>query len=90
MLDKTPQADRILIAQLHGEAQRHARRGELAEDERQAAVGEMRKLAGGRGDLLAHVAGIELGFGEGEPAPTWCPCPSGSLRCAVRLAPTRA
>jgi hypothetical protein len=79
MLDKTPQADRILIAQLHGEAQRHARRGELAEDERQAAVGEMRKLAAGRGDLLARVAGIELGFGEGEPADTM----SLSLRVAA-------
>jgi hypothetical protein len=70
MLDKIPAADRILIAQLHGEAQRHARRGEMAEDEHQAAVGEMRKLAGGRADLLAHVCGIELGFGEGEPAET--------------------
>jgi hypothetical protein len=51
----------------------------MAEDERQAAVGEMRKLAGGRADLLAHVCGIELGFGEGEPADTM----SLSLRVAA-------
>ena len=67
MLDKTPQADRILIAQLHGESERHARRGDLAEDERAAAVAAVRELAGGRGDLLAHVAGILEGFSEGEP-----------------------
>jgi hypothetical protein len=70
MLDKIPQADRILIAQLHGEAQRHARRGAMAEAEHQAAVQRMRKLAGAPADLLAHVCGIELGFGEGEPAET--------------------
>jgi hypothetical protein len=78
MLDKTPQADRILVAQLHGEAQRHARRGEMDDDEHQAAVDELRKLAGGRADLLGHVAGIELGFGEGSRASR---CPAGSVLC---------
>ena len=67
MLDKTPQADRILVAQLHGESERHARWGELTGDERAAAVAAVRELAGGRGDLLAHVAGILEGFAEGEP-----------------------
>ena len=67
MLDKTPQADRILIAQLHGEAQRHARRGELTGDDRAAAVAAVRELAGGRADLLAHVCGILEGFAEGGP-----------------------
>jgi hypothetical protein len=67
MLDKTPQADRILIAQLHGESARHARRGELAGGERDAAVAAVRELAGARGDLLAHVAGVLEGFAEGEP-----------------------
>ena len=67
MLDKTPEADRILIAQLHGESQRHARRGELAGDERAAAVAAVRELVGGRSDLLAHVAGILEGFSAGEP-----------------------
>ncbi len=34
---------------------------ELTEDEHAAAVVELRKLAGSRSDLLAYVAGIELG-----------------------------
>jgi hypothetical protein len=67
MLDKMSVADRILVAQLHGESQRHARRGELAGDERAAAVAAVRELAGGRSDLLAHVAGILEGFAAGEP-----------------------
>jgi hypothetical protein len=66
MLDKTPQADRILIAQLGGEAKHHARWRELTEEEHAAAVGELRKLAGNRSDLLAYVAGVELGFTEGD------------------------
>ena len=67
MLDKVPASDRILVAQLHGESQRHARRGELAGDERAAAVAAVCELAGGRDDLLAHVAGILEGFSAGEP-----------------------
>jgi hypothetical protein len=66
MLDKVSASDRILVAQLHGESERHARRGELAGDERAAAVAAVRELAGGRGDLLAHVAGILEGFSAGE------------------------
>jgi hypothetical protein len=66
MLDDRPQADRILIAQLHGAARHHARWRELTEDEHAAAVAEPRELAAGRADLLAHVAGILLGFGEGQ------------------------
>ena len=67
MLDKTPQADRILIAELT--ARQSITRGwrELTEDEHEAAVGELRKLAGGRSDLLAYVAGILEGFCEGGP-----------------------
>ena len=64
MIDERPQADRILIAQLHGTAKRHAKWRELTEDELAAAVGELRELAGGRGDLLAEVAGLPEGFGE--------------------------
>jgi hypothetical protein len=66
VIDNRPQADRILIAQLHGTAQRHARWRELTEDERTAAVGELRELAAGRADLLAEVAGLLEGFGEGQ------------------------
>jgi hypothetical protein len=64
--DNRPQTDRILMAQLHGTAQRHARWRELTEDEHAAAVGELRELAAGRGDLLAEVGGVMEGFGQGQ------------------------
>ena len=66
MLDKRPQADRILVAQLHGEARHHAKWRELTEAEETAAVTELRDLADGRADLLAEVAGILEGASEGE------------------------
>ena len=37
-----------------------------AQDEQDAAVTELRELAGGRADLLAQVAGIFEGASEGE------------------------
>src|SRR5712675_2712006 len=67
MLDDRPQADRILVAQLTGEARHRARWRELSGDEEAAAVAELRELAGGRADLLAEVAGIFEGTSEGEP-----------------------
>jgi hypothetical protein len=67
MLDDRPQADRILVAQLTGEARYRARWRELSGDEEAAAVAELRELAGGRADLLAEVAGIFEGTSEGEP-----------------------
>ena len=66
MIDERPQPDRILIAKLHGTAKRHAQWRELTEDERAAAVGELRELAAGRADLLAEVAGVMEGFSAGE------------------------
>ena len=68
MADKRPaeERDRILVAQIHGTAKRHAQWRELNEDEHAAAVGELRELAAGRADLLAHVAGIVEGFSEGQ------------------------
>ncbi len=51
MLDERPQADRILIAQLHGEAKHQAKWRELTEDEDAAAVAVLREVAAGRGDL---------------------------------------
>ena len=66
MIDKCPQADRILVAQLTGEARHRARWRELSSDEEAAAVIALRELAGGRADLLAEVAGILEGAGEGE------------------------
>ncbi len=66
MIDKRPQADRILVAQLTGEARHHARWRNLTEAEETAAVAELRTLADGRADLLAEVAGILEGTSEGE------------------------
>ena len=67
MVDKRPQADRILVAELYGEAKHHAKWSELTADEEDAAVAGLRELAGGRADLLAEVAGILEGAREGEP-----------------------
>ena len=66
MLDDRPQADRILVAQLTGEARHRAKWRDLTEAEHAAAVGELRELAAGRADLLAEVAGIFEGTSEGE------------------------
>lgn len=67
MIDKRPQADRLLIAEIWGEARRRARWRELGSAEEAAAVAELRALAGGRADLLAEVAGVLEGTREGEP-----------------------
>ena len=67
MIDNRPQADRILVAQLMGEARHHAKWRELTGAEHAAAVAGLRELAAGRADLLAEVAGILEGFHEGEP-----------------------
>ena len=48
MIGKCPDTDRILVAQLAGEARHHAKWRELGEDEETAAVAEFRALAGGR------------------------------------------
>jgi len=66
MVDKRPQADRLLIAELYGEARRRARWRDLNSEEETAAVAGLRTLAGGRADLLAEVAGIFEGTSEGE------------------------
>ena len=66
MVDDRPQADRILVAQITGEARHRARWRDLTEDEEAAAVAALRELAAGRADLLAEVAGILEGTSEGE------------------------
>ena len=48
MSDDRPQADRILVAQLAGEARHRAKWRELTADEDAAAVAALRELAGGR------------------------------------------
>jgi hypothetical protein len=61
-----PEADRILVAQLTGEARHHAKWRQLTEEEEAVALAELRALAAGRADLLAEVAGIFEGTSEGE------------------------
>jgi hypothetical protein len=60
---------RLVVASLSGAAQRHARWGEPTAEETAAAVAELREILAGRDDgpaLLAEVAGVRLGFYEGE------------------------
>ena len=59
-------SDRLLVAQLTGEARHHVRWRPLTGEEEAAAVSELRALAAGRSDLLAEVAGIFEGTSEGE------------------------
>jgi hypothetical protein len=59
-------ADRILTARIFGRAMHHARWRELTEAEYAAAVAVLRELAAGRADLLAEVAGLLEGTGEGQ------------------------
>ena len=66
MYEKRPQADRLLIAEIYGEARHRARWRDLSSEEETAAVAALRELAGGRADLLAEVAGIFEGTSEGE------------------------
>ena len=67
MIDKRPQPDRLLVAEIYGEARHRARWRDLSSEEETAAVAELRQLAVGRADLLAEVAGILEGAREGEP-----------------------
>ncbi len=66
MVDIGPEADRILVAQLTGEARHHAKWRDLTAAEETAVVAALRELAGARADLLAEVAGILEGTSEGE------------------------
>jgi hypothetical protein len=66
MIGKSPPPDRILAAELTGEARHHAKWRELSGDEETAAVAALRDLAAGRADLLAQVAGLLEGYAEGE------------------------
>ena len=56
-----PQADRILVAKISGEARHHARWRGLTTDEEAAAVAALRELAGGRADVPAEVCGVMQG-----------------------------
>jgi hypothetical protein len=65
VIDKRPEPDRLLVAELFGEARYRARWRKLTADEEVAAVAELRDLAGGRADLPAQVGGILEGASEG-------------------------
>jgi hypothetical protein len=57
----------MIVAELTGTAQRYARWEEPDEATTAAAVAELREIAGDRADLLAEVAGIQLGTKQGTP-----------------------
>jgi hypothetical protein len=59
-------ADRILAAQITGTARRHSRWRPLTEAEETQAITELADLAQGRSDLLAQVAGLQIGCYEGD------------------------
>ena len=59
-------SDRLLVAEVFGEAKHPARWRDLTAAEYDAAVTALREVAGGRTDLLAEVAGILEGVSEGE------------------------
>ena len=54
--------DQLTVARLAGAAWRHAGAGEPAGTQTDTAVVELREMAGGRGDLLAEVAGLLIGY----------------------------
>ena len=64
MVDNRPQADRIIAARLSGAVGRLSRWGVLDDEQADAGAAELREIAGGRGDLLAEVAGVRLGTAE--------------------------
>jgi hypothetical protein len=64
--NRRPQADRILVARLSGTAGRLSRWGALDDAQADAGAANLRELAGGRGDLLAEVAGLCLGTAESK------------------------
>jgi hypothetical protein len=57
-----PEADELTVARLTGAAGRHAPFREPTAAETATAVEELRDIAGDRGDLLAEVAGLLIGF----------------------------
>jgi hypothetical protein len=59
-------SDRMLTARSMSVAKRHAPWPEPTQDETNAAVPELREVAGDRPDLLAEVAGNLLGASEGR------------------------
>ena len=61
-----PGHDRLLAARLTSIAHRHARWGDLTEDEKAAGAAELLEIAADRPDLLAEVAGLAIGTAESK------------------------
>ena len=59
--------DQLMVPRLTGAAWRHAPGREPTGAETAAAVAELRGIAGGRGDLLAEVAGLLIGYYRRTP-----------------------
>ncbi|HEV2935111.1 MAG TPA: hypothetical protein VGY96_18420 [Streptosporangiaceae bacterium] len=59
---RTPEADELIVARLTAAAQRHAPGREPTDAETAAAVEELNEITGARGDLLAEVAGLLMGY----------------------------
>jgi hypothetical protein len=78
---RKPDPDGITTAQLAGTVGRYVSREPLDVD---AAVAELREIAGGRGDLLAERAGVILGFHDEDARDgRW---PSRALQAALLIA----
>jgi hypothetical protein len=78
---RKPDPDGIIGAKIAGTASRHAGREPLDVD---AALAELREVAGDRADLLAERAGIIFGFrDENERDGRW---PSRALQAALCIA----
>ena len=65
MRDTDP--DRFRLARINGAAGHYAHLRELTSEQEDEALATITMAAAGRTDLLAHVAGILLGFHEGTP-----------------------
>jgi hypothetical protein len=59
---RAPEADELIVARLTAAAQLHAPGREPTDAETAAAVEELNEITGARGDLLAEVAGLLLGY----------------------------
>jgi hypothetical protein len=64
-----PHPDRLIVAELAGEARRRAPYREPTEDETAEAAAALAEIAGDRADLLAEEAGILIGFYGADPLP---------------------
>jgi hypothetical protein len=67
MTGRHPEADRLAVLAVIGEAHRGVRRPGLTTEDEAALVAFLRAQAGERADLLAEAAGLLAGVAEGGP-----------------------